>query len=391
MWQGINNITGFKGNKPATVNIAASLPGELNTFMLVSKLTTTAHTENAPRLLQKVSPLSLSVADVTRSFKTGWTSESCGSGWHSRSFAQSMRIPTSRFLQTFQSVPLSVCGSLIFKNPPLCPYQRKRKITCLNDWRPIALTPIISKCFRDSSEIHLLCAACFTWPLQFAYSSNRSTDDAIVFTLHTALSHLENRNTYVRMLIVDYSSAFETIVPATLVAKLQLWDWTDLCAAGSWTSWQAKPGGQNGQQYLISSDPQHWFSWNTRRSHHRGSHMVCSHSCSAEDGHQCLFFWDGWGEFGMQPPDPQILLLLHRGENPEIHLEKHRWQPQSSAKSRANCLPHCWRWASLPPGHLHQAVYKESQEDHQWLQHHIPQSALSAALRKMSPQHSILH
>ncbi len=24
MWQGINNITGFKGNKPATVNIAAS-------------------------------------------------------------------------------------------------------------------------------------------------------------------------------------------------------------------------------------------------------------------------------------------------------------------------------------------------------------------------------
>ncbi len=32
MWQGINNITGFKGNKPVTVNIAASLPDELNTF-----------------------------------------------------------------------------------------------------------------------------------------------------------------------------------------------------------------------------------------------------------------------------------------------------------------------------------------------------------------------
>ncbi len=68
---------------------------------------------------------------------------------------------------------------------------------------------------------HLLCAACFTDPLQFAYCSNRSTDDAIAFTLHTALSHLENMNTYVRMLFVDYSSAFNTIVPATLVAKLQ--------------------------------------------------------------------------------------------------------------------------------------------------------------------------
>ncbi len=77
-------------------------------------------------------------------------------------------------------------------------------------------------------------------PLQFAYRSNRSTDDAIAFTLHNALSHLENKNTYVRMLFMDYSSAFNTIVPATLVAKLQTLDWTDLCTAGSWTSWQAE-------------------------------------------------------------------------------------------------------------------------------------------------------
>ncbi len=60
-------------------------------------------------------------------------------------------------------------------------------------------------------------------------------------------------------------------------------------------------------------------------------------------------------------------------------------------KGRANCPPHCWRWASLPPGHLHQAVYKKSPEDHQWLQPPVPQSALSAALRKTSPQHPIPH
>ncbi len=33
MWQGINNITGFKGNKPATVNIAASLPARAQHFL----------------------------------------------------------------------------------------------------------------------------------------------------------------------------------------------------------------------------------------------------------------------------------------------------------------------------------------------------------------------
>ncbi len=60
MWHGINNITGFKGNKPATVNIAASLPDELNTFMIVSRFTTPP---------TQVSALSFSIADVTRSFK----------------------------------------------------------------------------------------------------------------------------------------------------------------------------------------------------------------------------------------------------------------------------------------------------------------------------------
>jgi hypothetical protein len=33
-------------------------------------------------------------------------------------------------------------------------------------------------------------------PHQFAYRSNRSTDDAISIALHTALSHLDKINTY---------------------------------------------------------------------------------------------------------------------------------------------------------------------------------------------------
>ncbi len=63
MWQGINNITGFKGNKPATVNIAASLPDELNTFYARFEADTTAHTESAAAAAaEEVSPLTLSVA-----------------------------------------------------------------------------------------------------------------------------------------------------------------------------------------------------------------------------------------------------------------------------------------------------------------------------------------
>ncbi|KAK6328491.1 hypothetical protein J4Q44_G00004690 [Coregonus suidteri] len=58
-------------------------------------------------------------------------------------------------------------------------------------------------------------------PLQFADRPNRSIDDAISIALHTALTHLDKRNTYVRMLFIDYSSAFNTLVPSKLVTKLR--------------------------------------------------------------------------------------------------------------------------------------------------------------------------
>ena len=51
-------------------------------------------------------------------------------------------------------------------------------------------------------------------PLQSACRPNRSTDDAISIALHTALSHMHKNSTYVRILIINYSSAFNTIVPS---------------------------------------------------------------------------------------------------------------------------------------------------------------------------------
>ena len=59
-------------------------------------------------------------------------------------------------------------------------------------------------------------------PLQFAYCQNRSKDDAISIALNIALSHLDKMNTCVRMLFIDYSSAFNTIVPSKLITKLRI-------------------------------------------------------------------------------------------------------------------------------------------------------------------------
>ena len=59
-------------------------------------------------------------------------------------------------------------------------------------------------------------------PHQYAYRKNRSTDDAISSVVHVALSHLEKQHTYVRLLFLDFSSAFNTIIPQTLVNKLSV-------------------------------------------------------------------------------------------------------------------------------------------------------------------------
>ncbi len=219
-----NNITDCKGNKPATVNIAASLPDKLNLFYARFEAHNPAHTESAPAAVaEEVSAISISVADVTRSFKRVNIHKAVGpDGIPGRVLRACAFQLAGVFTDIFNlSLSLSVVP-LCFKKSTIVPIPKKNKITCLNDWRPVALTPIFSKCFEKLIRDHICSVLPASLdPLQFAYRSNHSTDDAIAFTLHTALSHLENKNAYVRMLFVDYSSAFNTIVPATLVAKLQ--------------------------------------------------------------------------------------------------------------------------------------------------------------------------
>lgn len=86
----------------------------------------------------------------------------------------------------------------------------------------VELTSIVIKCFEQMVKT-LICSflPAALNPLQFAYRANRSTDDVITLALHTALNHLEAKKNYVRMLFIDYSSAFNTIIPTKLVTKLK--------------------------------------------------------------------------------------------------------------------------------------------------------------------------
>jgi len=57
-------------------------------------------------------------------------------------------------------------------------------------------------------------------PHHFAYWANRSKEDTIAIVLHAVLRHLEQQQSYARILFVDYSSAFNTIIPDILITKL---------------------------------------------------------------------------------------------------------------------------------------------------------------------------
>jgi hypothetical protein len=110
---------------------------------------------------------------------------------------------------------LSLSESVIptcFKQTTM-PVPKNTKVTCLNDNWPIAHTSAAMKCFERLVMAHINTIIPETIdPHQFAYRPNRSTDDAVSTALPTALSHVDKRNTYVRMLFIDYSSAFNTIV-----------------------------------------------------------------------------------------------------------------------------------------------------------------------------------
>ncbi|KAI2644352.1 putative RNA-directed DNA polymerase from transposon BS [Labeo rohita] len=93
-----------------------------------------------------------------------------------------------------------------FKCSTIIPVPKKPKTTGLNDYRPVALTSV------------------------FSYQANRSVDDAANIGLHYILQHLDKPGTYARILFVDFSSAFNTIIPDILQNKLsQLSVPTSIC------------------------------------------------------------------------------------------------------------------------------------------------------------------
>ena len=89
-----------------------------------------------------------------------------------------------------------------------------------NDFQP-TLTSLVMKTLENIIKFFILAVTERNLdPLQFANRSGRGVDDAKPFILNTLYRHLEGPQTHARILVVDFSSAFNTIQPHILANKL---------------------------------------------------------------------------------------------------------------------------------------------------------------------------
>ena len=109
----------------------------------------------------------------------------------------------------------------IWKTSTIVPIPKKPAPSELNDYRPVALTSVPFKCFERLVLVFVKVeTATHQDSLQFAYAQNKSTDDAVATLLHHLCKHLDKLGTYVRVLFIDFSSAFNTIQPHLMMEKL---------------------------------------------------------------------------------------------------------------------------------------------------------------------------
>jgi hypothetical protein len=129
--------------------------------------------------------LSFSMADVSKTFKRVNPRKAAGpDGIPSRVLSACADQLAGVFKDILnRSLPQSDVPTC-FKMSTLVPVPKKAKVTELNDYRPVALTSVIMKCFERLVKDHITSTLPDTLdPLQFAYHPNRPTDDAIPITL----------------------------------------------------------------------------------------------------------------------------------------------------------------------------------------------------------------
>ena len=108
----------------------------------------------------------------------------------------------------------------LWKTAIIIPVPKISKPAELNDYRPVAPAAVVMKCLESIVLGRLMQVVSPKMDgLQLAYRKNRSVADATLTMLNKIYQHLDKQGSYVRALFVDFSSAFNTILPQVIIQK----------------------------------------------------------------------------------------------------------------------------------------------------------------------------
>ncbi len=229
VWKGLKEITNYKTPSPSTVENQQQADN-LNKFYC--RFEKTPHTHPGHLSTQPLTPpatplsptpaIQISEDEVRQVFWKQKRKKAPGPDGDTPACLKSCADQLAPIVIKIFNRSLELCKvPSCFKRSTIIPIPKKSKITGLNVYRPVALTSVVMKSFEKLVLAHLKdITGPLLDPLQFAYRANRSVDDAVNMGLHYVLQHLDRPGSYVGILFVDFSLAFNTIIPNLTLPKL---------------------------------------------------------------------------------------------------------------------------------------------------------------------------
>ena len=147
VWQGVQHITSYKSSNLPAVDGDASLAEELNLFFARFETTSVAVTPLPP--VNSAHTLTVEESEVRRTLKAVNSRKAAGpdgvAGRVLKDCADQLAgVFTKIFNQSLSQCTVPPC----LKSSVIVPLPKKTTINSLNDYRPVALTPIVMKCFE---------------------------------------------------------------------------------------------------------------------------------------------------------------------------------------------------------------------------------------------------
>ena len=179
MWQGIKTLTGYKNSYRDTNSTDCLLSDSLNLFS--SRFDQRIAADTHPALPGKVNAIQLDQYGVWSTLSRVNVRKAAGPDRVTGRIIKACADQLAEVFTTiFNLLLLQSAVPTCLKSATIIPVPKKSTVNCLNDYGPVALTPIITKYFERLILSHNKSAIPAVLDQhQFAYTVNMSTKDAV--------------------------------------------------------------------------------------------------------------------------------------------------------------------------------------------------------------------